>query len=193
MNATPSCNYTLRTIQPPTSDQTAYSELMMAGAPTGKVLDGVILEAALTWGPYLLLFVTDDVPYEEILHIYLLDKDLNTQDTAWLGAMYCTGVFSDLDAAGANTVRFRFFGGLAHIDLVAEAIVRTTLLLRSGLHPAPVQVDLQVSPRRPAATVAGSRSATTLVTLPPATLKTPPASPRSRAAPRLPASGTGFR
>ncbi len=114
MNATPSCNYTLRTIQPPTSDQTAYSELMMAGAPTGKVLDGVILEAALTWGPYLLLFVTDDVPYEEILHIYLLDKDLNTQDTAWLGAMYCTGVFSDLDAAGANTVRFRFFGGLAH-------------------------------------------------------------------------------
>ncbi|WP_156368566.1 hypothetical protein [Duganella sp. Leaf61] len=122
MNLTSADHYALRTITPSTSEQVPSSELMISGKPTGKVLDGAVLEAALAWGDLLLLFITDDVPYEEGLRIVLLDRDLNTLDSALIVAMYSTGVFSDLDLTAADTVRFRFFGGLVYtLTLLPQA------------------------------------------------------------------------
>ena len=122
MNFTPADHYALRTITPPTSEQVPSCELMISDTPTGKVLDGAFLEAALAWGVLLLLFITDDVPYEEGLRIVLLDRDFNTLDSALIGAMYSTGVFSDLDLTEADTVRFRFFGGLVYtLTLLPQA------------------------------------------------------------------------
>ena len=122
MNLTPADHYALRTITPTTSEQVPSSELMISGKPTGKVLDGAVLEAALAWGDLPLLFMTDDVPYEEGLRIVLLDRDFNTLDSALIGAMYTTGVFSDLDLTEADTVRFRFFGGLVYtLTLLPQA------------------------------------------------------------------------
>lgn len=122
MNLTPTSNYALRTIEPSSSEQTPSSELLISGTPTGKVLDGAVLEAALLWGDLSLLFITDDVPFEEGLRIVLLDKDFNTLDSALLVAMYSTGVFSHLDLSEADTVRFRFFRGLLYtLTLLPQA------------------------------------------------------------------------
>ena len=122
MNLIPADHYALRIIAPSTSEQVPSSELMIFGRPTGKILDGAVLEAALVWGDLLLLCMTDDVSYEEGLRIVLLDRDLNTLDSALIVAMYSTGVFSDLDLTEADTVRFRFFRGLVYtLTLLPQA------------------------------------------------------------------------
>ena len=122
MNLIPASNYALRTIEPSNSERTPSSELLISDTPTGKVLDGAFLEAALLWGDLALLFITDDVPYEEGLRIVLLDKEFNTLDSALLVAMYSTGVFSDLDLTTEDTVRFRFFRGLVYtLTLLPQA------------------------------------------------------------------------
>lgn len=56
------------------------------------------------------MFITDDVPFEEGLNIYLLDQQLNVADYARMYFGYSTGIFSDLDLTEDDTVRFRFLG-----------------------------------------------------------------------------------
>ncbi|MET0267866.1 MAG: hypothetical protein ABW202_19910 [Duganella sp.] len=114
MKLTPAFNHTLCTVTPATAEQRSSSELLISDTPTGKLLEGVILEAALLWRGHLLLFITDDVPFEEGLHIYLLDQELNTLDSAYMVAPYSTGVFSNLVLEQENKVCFRFFEGIGY-------------------------------------------------------------------------------
>lgn len=86
------------------------SALLLNGQPTGRVLPGAVLEAAVEWQGQYLLFITDDVPYEEALRIVLIDAELNVVDSAELGGAYTTGSFSDLRLIPPDTVRFRFIG-----------------------------------------------------------------------------------
>lgn len=86
------------------------SALLLNGQPTGRVLPGAVLEAAVEWQGQYLLFITDDVPYEEALRIVLIDAELNVVDSAELGGAYTTGSFSDLSLIPPDTVRFRFIG-----------------------------------------------------------------------------------
>jgi hypothetical protein len=87
------------------------SEVLRAGEPTGRIIEGAMFEAALRWHEYVLLFLTDGIPFEEGLGIYLLDENLNIIDSVCMAHMYSSGVFSDLDLTQDDTVRFRFFGG----------------------------------------------------------------------------------
>ena len=48
-------------------DQAPTSQLVINGMPTGKPVTGAVLEAALACGDLLLLFMTDDTPFEESL------------------------------------------------------------------------------------------------------------------------------
>jgi len=64
------------------------------------------------WKNHCLLFITDNTPFEEHLRIFLLDAQWKIVDCAILGAMYSTGVFSDLELAPPNFLYFRFFGGI---------------------------------------------------------------------------------
>lgn len=105
--------YAIRLVTPSTSQKEPTSEVVVAGIPTGKILAGAMFEAALTWNEYVLLFLTDDVPFEDTLSIYLLDKNLNVADSARMYFIYSTGVFSILDLSEPDTVRFNFFGGIA--------------------------------------------------------------------------------
>jgi hypothetical protein len=43
------------------------SSILLAGTPTGKLVSGAVLEAAVQIGETYLLFMTDDVPFEESL------------------------------------------------------------------------------------------------------------------------------
>lgn len=86
------------------------STIVRAGKATGKTVGGSILEAAVICGDRYLLFLTDDIPSEDMLSISLLDGEFNTFDSVVLGAMYSTGSFSSLLVTEPNILSFRFIG-----------------------------------------------------------------------------------
>lgn len=110
MKLLPSSQFSLRPLGSPFSEDLPRSELLVNRQPTGHIIDGVILEVAVRWHDLLLVFVTDNIMYEEMLRIYLFDAALNIIDSARLGWIYATGVFSLLELRQPDTVRFRFFG-----------------------------------------------------------------------------------
>lgn len=85
-------------------------EIFHNGQATGRQLPGAMLEAAAQWKSFTLLFTTDDTPFEEFLHIHLLDAQLQLLDSATVGGIYSTGSFSLLQSAEPDTLRFRFIG-----------------------------------------------------------------------------------
>ncbi|WP_343732982.1 hypothetical protein [Duganella sp.] len=109
MKLTHAPDYAIRVVTPSASDTIPKSEILIAGVPTGKIVDGAVFEAALRWHEYTLLFLTDDVPFEDTLNIYLLDAALNIVDWARMYFMYSTGIFSNLDLTQENAIRFCFF------------------------------------------------------------------------------------
>jgi len=46
------------------------SEITLADGRKHTTLNGAILEAAFAWNDTYLIFLTDDIPYEETLSIY---------------------------------------------------------------------------------------------------------------------------
>lgn len=62
------------------------SEILVDGRPSGRVVSGAKLEAAVEAGEHRLLFLTDDTPFEEMLSIHLLDARWHRLDSAVLGA-----------------------------------------------------------------------------------------------------------
>lgn len=110
MKLIPSSEFSLKLVGPGTNQAMPQSEILIRGQPTEKLVDGAILEAAVGCGDYYLAFVTDDIPNEETLRIYLFDSRLNLIDSATLGAMYSTGTFGHLELVPPNMLRFAFFG-----------------------------------------------------------------------------------
>lgn len=86
------------------------SEIVRDGRPTGRQVPGAVLEVAAVWRDRLLLLNTDDIPYEDVLHILLLDRALNLLDQARLGGIYSTGRFVPLPSTEPDQLRFRFIG-----------------------------------------------------------------------------------
>jgi hypothetical protein len=86
------------------------SEVVIGGVPTGKLVPGAVLEAAIQWTSCYLLFMTDDVPHEEMLRIVLLDNQMTLVDSVLIGGPYTTGSFSSLELSEPNKVCFRFIG-----------------------------------------------------------------------------------
>lgn len=84
--------------------------ILVGGTPTGAVARGAVLEAALRWTGGYLLFMTDDVPFEDLLSIQLFDRDWRLLDAATLGHAYTTGAFGALDIVPPDTVHFHFIG-----------------------------------------------------------------------------------
>ena len=91
-------------------DDVPRSEIILDGVPSGVVISGALLEAAVKCERGYLVFMTDDIPYEDVLSVHLLDGDLQLLDTAQIGAPYSTGSFSALALYGENEATFRFIG-----------------------------------------------------------------------------------
>lgn len=101
---------TVRVVNEDAENEAPNSEIMQHAAPTGKFVAGAILEAAIAWGEWRLLFLTNDIPFEDMLNIHLLDAQLNTVDSALIGGMYTTGSFGSLELIQPNSVAFSFIG-----------------------------------------------------------------------------------
>lgn len=88
------------------------------------MVTGEVLEASIQWKDCRLLFVTDAIPFEDSLRIYLFDARWQLLDSATLGAMYTTGAFSDLELAPPNGMRFRFVGGIRwELELLDQGVI----------------------------------------------------------------------
>jgi hypothetical protein len=85
------------------------SEVLLNGCPTGSLIPGALLEAAIEWNGHYLLFLTDDCPFEEGLNIVMLDSTLKLLDYATLAVLYCTGTLTSLKLLAPDRVQFTFF------------------------------------------------------------------------------------
>ncbi|WP_338557583.1 hypothetical protein [Erwinia sp. E_sp_B04_7] len=88
----------------------AQAAIFFEGNPTGFVIDGVLLEAALRVDERrFLMFVTDDIIYEEMLTILLLDLSRGIVDKLVIGSAYNSGCFEDLKVL-PHLASFSFIG-----------------------------------------------------------------------------------
>lgn len=110
MKLIPPSEFALKLARPFTDQTMPQSEVVIRGEPTGKLINGAILEAAIGWNGCYLAFITDDIPHEDTLRIYLFDPRLRLIDTATLGAMYSTGSFDHLELSPPNMLSFTFIG-----------------------------------------------------------------------------------
>lgn len=84
-------------------------EVQLHGRALGTELGGHLLEAAVEADGRFLLFVSNDCPYEELLHLHLLDAQGQLLDSATLGGPYTTGRFAGPRLLDARRVGFAFF------------------------------------------------------------------------------------
>ncbi len=77
----------------------------------------------MQWKDCCLLFISDNIAFEDSLRIYLFDSRWELLDSASLGGMYTTGAFSDLELVAPHTMRFQFIGGITwEIELLDRSV-----------------------------------------------------------------------
>jgi len=91
------------------ADGAARSQLVVNGSATGLVVPGCCLEAQLAVGDRRLMFITNDIPFEERLEVCLVDAMPALVDRLALSWPYATGRFADLTVRSAREVAFSFF------------------------------------------------------------------------------------
>lgn len=88
----------------------AHSELLLNGNITGIIVPGEILEASVQINDQrYVLFLTDDVIFEESLTIALIDFREGIKEIVSVGNEYSTGNFEALSIT-ADRINFRFMG-----------------------------------------------------------------------------------
>ena len=100
--------FSLQPIKDSQTGESGESQLLFGDQVVAKV-EGVHLEAQLVVNNGYLLFLSEDCPYEECLHIYYLDSAPKICDQINLGVIYTSGIFKLLTLAN-NSVEFEFFG-----------------------------------------------------------------------------------
>lgn len=120
----PSPQLSLRPLPQP-ADAAPRAELLRDGRPTGCTVPGAVLEFAVDIGGHHLLFLTDDVPYEELLSIVLLDAGFQLLDSASIGRAYHSGLFAHPRLVEPARVEFEFMGnGSWAVDVLAAPRLR---------------------------------------------------------------------
>lgn len=84
------------------------SRLLWQGQDTGVELDGVALVHQDVVSAGMLLFITEDCPYEEALHVYLVGPDHRVRDALEIGAPYVPGLLTQVQWLGGDEVSFVF-------------------------------------------------------------------------------------
>lgn len=105
----PIADFQVRRIREPTTDEVPLVQLSFREREVGDAIPGATLEQQfrLDEGRFL-LFLTDDVPYEETLRIYLLSKDFRILDGLEFGGAYVTGSLENVTIKDSRTLEFSF-------------------------------------------------------------------------------------
>ena len=95
---------------------------LLAGGQDVGVVEGIVLETQFRCRPGSLVVTSDDRPFEEGLHFYLLDPAHKRIDDVSLGRMYQAGMLHDVAAQpDRDVLTFGFFGGDRWRLTIAEA------------------------------------------------------------------------
>lgn len=100
------------------------SRIVYNNMSTPSFIHGVVLEAAVETEFGVLLFLTEDCPFEDGLHIYFLNHSMKPLDHVTVSWQYCTGYFDDLKFESSSSLMFSF---------MCEPLWRLTLLDRPTL------------------------------------------------------------
>ncbi|MDI9220279.1 hypothetical protein QMZ30_05135 [Pantoea sp. EA-12] len=103
-------NISLAETTPASETTQARSEVLLDQLPSGIVIPGSVLEAAveISAGRYV-LFVTDGNLYEESLTIVLCHRDAGVEEIIHIENIYTSGMFEDL-AVHSDHIEFHFLG-----------------------------------------------------------------------------------
>ena len=116
----------------PARDDGPRTLVRRGGPGPGAAVDGTVLEAqfALSDGSAL-VWLTDDSPHEEGLHVYLLGPDGAVRDAVEAAAAWAGGILA-IRSTGDGWAEFDFFrnGSVYRLDVEPTAGVR--LLLPRG-------------------------------------------------------------
>ena len=97
--------------QPYVNDTTpATVRVVLDGQPSGCIVGGEELEAAIEWEDKFLLVLNDGVFWEEGLNIHLLGADLQVLDSISMAWAYTPGIFTRLSLQAPDTIEFSFPG-----------------------------------------------------------------------------------
>lgn len=83
-------------------------QLLLQGYPTGRSLKGKKLVDQFALGERYVLITDNDNLFEEVLHIYLLDLELNLLDEMDISRPFTPGVYQ-LCSHDDTQIQFRFF------------------------------------------------------------------------------------
>ncbi|MCU6166624.1 hypothetical protein [Enterobacter roggenkampii] len=101
---------TLVKVSDTTDVSQAQSDVVLNGKSTGIIVPGQVLEAAVQVNEQrYILFLTDDIIFEESLTIALIDVHDGLKEIVRLGNEYSTGTFADLQVTD-DSVDFKFIG-----------------------------------------------------------------------------------
>ena len=104
----------LQIIHEATQFKESECEVLLNGKATGVKVSGKVLEAAVKVSDvHYLIFLTDDVIFEESLNIFLIILGSNNTvvEYASIGSMYSTGEFKNMKIASSDSVLFDFMDG----------------------------------------------------------------------------------
>lgn len=136
MNLLPTSDLSLRIVNEVTDKEMPHSKIVVNGHATSTIVVGAFLEVALRWKEYVLAFVTDDIPFEDSLRIYMLNQQYRVVDSASIGMMYTTGSFTHLELKEPNTVWFQFMGdGTWRLQLLDQRELTIPVIMEPmGVH-----------------------------------------------------------
>ncbi len=101
--------FSIKLISEATDTEIPKCQIKINGSTTDSIMEGAILEAAIKYQEFYLVFTTNDCPYENTLNIHYLDQDLTILDRATLSWPYGTGSFTLINILQPNRIRFQFF------------------------------------------------------------------------------------
>ncbi len=112
--------------------QSDTSQLSVNGESLPTRVDGKILEAQFELNDgETLLWLTDDSPYDEGLHVYLINRDDEAEDALEAGAVFAPGILQIISAK-ENAVIFKFFKNDVKYKLSVEKQPRIKFSLLEG-------------------------------------------------------------
>lgn len=153
-------NVTLQIREEPTMTAMGKYEVLIAEDGTGITVPVQILEAAVQVDDKrLLLFITDDTPFEEMLNIALIDLDDGVKEILTLGGAYLTGSFTDLHIA-PNAVEFSFIGETTwRVEIPPSPFVKVPFIgdPRGVSRSVAVKHYIKITATPPPARIDGSR------------------------------------